>query len=172
MACKQKHPRYLFDGDSYRRVKPSSPHQFFDQPFLGLSPVDRVCGLTRPTIEHIGDDPTRFSFLDPSGNPITMAERTWLRVPIMVCTHCHEGVSMANGEPECRNPLCRCTACLTVLRPRYLRFGPLYGRILDVERFKYDKKGRLRIVERGAGPSKKLGPVLEVANPYCGPAAQ
>ncbi|KAL8786060.1 MAG: hypothetical protein Q9195_008374 [Heterodermia aff. obscurata] len=172
MACKRKHPSYMFDGTSYRKLFPSSAHQFFDQPFLGLSPAERICGLTRPKIDHITDTTTTYNFLDPAGQPITMAERTWLQIPILTCTHCGEGVSMAAGEPVCRNPFCGCTACLKVLKPTYLRFGPLFARVLDVERFRYDSKGRLRVVERGAGPYEPPVPVREVANPFHRPAAQ
>ena len=170
MACKKKHPRYQFDGDSYRKLFPSSPKQFFDQPFMNLPPVERVCGLVRPKCKHINDDPAIYSFVDPAGQPITMAERAWLKIPILTCTHCNETISMA-GNPDlvCRNPLCNCTTCLKVLRPEYLRFGPLFTRVLEVDRFKYDSKGNLRIIERGAGPIL-LGPVQEVANPFHPPA--
>ena len=76
-----------------------------------------------------------------------------------------------SDEPVCRNPLCRCTACLKVLRPTYLRFGPLFTSVLEIERFKYDSKGKLRIIERGAN-GYPTGPVLEVANPFQRPATQ
>ena len=76
-------------------------------------------------------------------------------------------------EPVCRNPLCNCTTCLKVLRPNYLRFGTLFARVLEIDRFKCDSKGRMRIIERGAGPMYFLHwPVLDVANPYQRPAAQ
>ena len=76
-------------------------------------------------------------------------------------------------EPVCRNPLCNCTTCLKVLRPNYLRFGTLFARVLEIDRFKCDSKGRMRIIERGAGPMDVLHwPVLDVANPYQRPAAQ
>lgn len=59
---------------------------------------------------------------------------------------------------------CRCKACPRIMHPHYLRFGKLWAgvRCLEVERFKVDGEGGLRIVEKGGRRSVK---VLEVGRP-------
>ena len=84
-------------------------------------------------------------------------------VRLLSCGHCGGSIlaSLRLGEGEEGNweretktgcGKCRCAICPRVMRPHYLRFGRLWPgvRVLRVERFLWDGKGGLRIVERSA----------------------